>query len=192
MKIDIKPPAEILLEKKITPFCLFKGETSNPFLTPRGVSFSNNLLAVSDTGKNRVLIWNNFSFEQQQQADIILGGDEGNNRSTIDATTLQYPSGIWTNGEILIVADAWNHRVLIWHNMPTRHTQAADTVIGQPDFNSNQPNVEGLSKDCSAQSLYWPYGVCSNGKELWLPTPVTGGYYIFKIFLQLILHRQIM
>jgi hypothetical protein len=41
-------------------------------------------------------------------------------------------------------------------------------VIGQPDFDLNQPNVEGLAKNPAAKTLYWPYGVWSNGKELWI------------------------
>lgn len=36
------------------------------------------------------------------------------------------------------------------------------------DFDSNQPNLEGLAKTPSSQSLYWPYGVCSDGKSLWI------------------------
>lgn len=156
-----------------TKIASFKGEEHNPLLAPRGVYFKNNTLVVSDTGQNRVFIWKHFLFQEYQPADVVLGQietthTERNAGENISASTLQYPSGIWTDGEKLIVADAWNHRVLIWHTMPAQHGQAADVVIGQKDFISNQPNIEGLSKPCSAQSLYWPYGVYSNGKELWI------------------------
>ncbi|MFM7358797.1 MAG: hypothetical protein ACKO1T_09500 [Sediminibacterium sp.] len=151
----------------------FKGEENNPLLAPRGVCFVNDTLVVSDTGQNRIFIWQNFQFDEYQQADVVLGqatttNTERNAGDNLSASTLQYPSGIWTDGNKLIAADAWNHRVLIWHNLPTQHGQAADVVIGQKDFISNLPNVEGLSKPCSAQSLYWPYGVYSNGTALWI------------------------
>ncbi len=66
------------------------------------------------------------------------------------------------------MADAWNHRVLIWHSLTGRHGQPADVVVGQPTFENNEPNVSGLSAYPSAQSLYWPYGVCSDGISLWI------------------------
>ena len=137
----------------------FKGEEHNPLLAPRGVYLKNNTLLVSDTGQNRVFIWKHFLFQEYQPADVVLGQTEAthterNAGDNISASTLQYPSGIWTDGEKLIVADAWNHRVLIWHTMPIQHGQPADVVIGQKDFSANQPNVDGLSKPCSAQSLY--------------------------------------
>ncbi len=75
---------------------------------------------------------------------------------------------LWSDGRRLVVADAWNHRVLIWHDFPGRHGQEADVVVGQPDFNSNLPNVEGIGKAPSAKTLNWPYGVFSDGQSLWI------------------------
>lgn len=151
----------------------FYGEAGNALLAPRGVYMHGNLLVVSDTGQNRVFIWKNFQFQQNQKPDVVLGQIKNNNTErnageSISASSLQYPSGIWTNGEKLIVADAWNHRVLIWHNLPERNFQPADTVIGQPDFESNQPNINGIGKLPTAQTLHWPYSVHSNGMYLWI------------------------
>jgi hypothetical protein len=165
---------ELNTKKKILEkHCVFKGEKDNPLLAPRGVYFHNNILVVSDTGQNRVFIWKNFSFDEYQNADVILGQissskTERNAGEKVNASSLQYPSGVWTNGEKLIVADAWNHRVLIWNTIPEMNFQPADIIVGQMDFESNQPNVEGLGKNCTAHSLYWPYGVYSDGKQLWI------------------------
>lgn len=145
-------------------------------LAPRGVAVCGNILVVSDTGQNRVLIWHNFSFDFKELSNpsIVLGQSDfancGRNNGGLDihASSMQYPSGVWTDGTKLIVADAWNHRVLIWHNFPSINGQPADVVVGQKDFNSNQPNIDGLSKAPCAESLYWPYGVCSDGKSLWI------------------------
>jgi hypothetical protein len=131
------------------------------------------ILVVSDTGKNRILIWENFKQASHQNVSIVLGQKEVNDTGRnggemVSAVTLQYPSGIWTDGKKLIVADAWNHRVLIWLSFPTVNGQAADVVLGQVDFNSNQANIKGVGNAPSSQSLYWPYGVWSDGISLWI------------------------
>lgn len=152
---------------------IFKGDKNNPFLAPRGVWLAKNMLFVSDTGQNRVFIWRNFPTNELESPDVVLGQeqktDTGRNAGHgTTASSLQYPSGLWSDGQKLIVADAWNHRVLIWNNIPSSNGQAADLIIGQPDFNHNQPNVKGIGSMPTAQSLNWPYGVCSDGTSLWI------------------------
>ncbi|MFN8373058.1 MAG: hypothetical protein U0694_09295 [Anaerolineae bacterium] len=46
------------------------------------------------------------------------------------------PRGVFMRDDLLIVADSGNHRVLIWHGIPVEDGQAADVVLGQPDFYS--------------------------------------------------------
>lgn len=157
----------------LTVECTFMGEEGNPFLAPRGVIMHGNTLVVSDTGQNRIFIWNDFKGGPYQKADLVLGqpetaATERNAGAQVSGQSLQYPAGIWTNGQLLIVADAWNHRVLIWHQMPTHTGQTADVVVGQPDLRRNEPNVRGIGKSPTAQTLYWPYGVWSDGKSLWI------------------------
>lgn len=153
---------------------IFKGAAGNPLLAPRGVFLINNTLIVADTGQNRVFIWRNADqLPAYAEPNLVLGQSETaatgrNGGEAVSASTLQYPSGLWSDGQRLIVADAWNHRVLIWHQWPQTHGQAADVVIGQPDFVHNQPNVTGIGAAPNAQSLYWPYGVCSDGDSLWI------------------------
>ncbi len=152
---------------------IFKGSRKKPFLAPRGIFVSNNTMVVSDTGQNRVFIWNSIPTSEYQDPDVILGQlsvDESgrNSGGNVTASTLHYPSGIWTDGKILIVSDAWNHRVLIWHSMPTENAQPADVVLGQENFEANLPNVKGIGSDPTSQTLNWPYGVFSDGKNLWI------------------------
>jgi hypothetical protein len=154
---------------------LFRGDEGNPFLAPRGVFIAKNHLFVADTGQNRVFIWKNLPLTEggYQCPDVVLGQVEkdetGRNAGKkVSAATLQYPSGLWSDGTKLIVADAWNHRVLIWHTMPTRNGQAADVVVGQPDFEHNEPNAKGIGATPTARSLNWCYGVFSDGEQLWI------------------------
>ena len=152
----------------------FKGDEGNPFLAPRGVFLAKGSLFVADTGQNRVFIWKKVPIGTTFcTPDLVLGQEENadtgrNGGKAVSARSLQYPSGIWSDGQCLIVADAWNHRVLIWRTMPTENGQAADVVLGQPDFEHNQPNVKGIGANPTAQSLNWPYGVFSDGVRLWI------------------------
>lgn len=157
---------------------LFRGDEASPLLAPRGVALAQDRLIVADTGQNRVFVWDNYpELVAQSQAfappTVVLGqvdaqGTGRNAGGTADASSLHYPSGIWSDGQRLIVADAWNHRVLIWHEFPTVAGQPADTVLGQPDFQSAEPNVTGVGSTPSARSLNWPYGLTSDGTRLWV------------------------
>ena len=151
----------------------FYGDEGNPFLAPRGVHSVYEKLIVADTAQNRIFIWNKMPASAYQKPDVVLGqttstDTERNAGGEASAATLLYPSGVWSDGEKLIVADAWNHRVLIWNHFPTENGQSADVVIGQPTMQHNLPNVEGVGTNASAQNLYWPYGVWSDGKHLWI------------------------
>lgn len=175
LKKGFADPARETAKKmeEIAPQLIFKGPECTPFLAPRGVFLHQNMLFVSDTGRNRVFFWRQLPSTEYCDPDGIIGqGDaDGVGRNagrSVDDRSLQYPSGIWSDGRRLIVADAWNHRVLLWHSLPTRHGQTADVVIGQPDFHSNQPNARKVGADPQANTLFWPYGVFSDGNSLWI------------------------
>ena len=143
---------------------VFLGDPDSPFLAPRGVYTHGSKLLVSDTGQNRIFIWNQLPESISQKPDLVIGQadhintgrNEGGNAS---AQSLQYPAAVWTDGNCLIVADSWNHRVLIWKDFPTKDHQAADVVLGQDNFSGNLPNKMGVNTNPSARSLYWPYGL---------------------------------
>ena len=161
------------LKKLVHKTLVFKGAETDPLLAPRGVFLAGNRLLVADTAQNRLFIWNKLPETEFQEPDVVLGqaakAETGRNASgKVSASSLFYPSGIWSDGRQLILADAWNHRVLIWLQMPERDGQPADVVIGQPDFTGNSPNVKGVGHPPSAQSLNWPYGVFSDGERLWI------------------------
>jgi len=143
---------------------VFLGDPDSPFLAPRGVYSHGSKLLVSDTGQNRIFIWNQLPESTRQKPDLVIGQsdhkntgrNEGGNAS---AQSLQYPAAVWTDGKCLIVADSWNHRVLIWRDFPTKDHQEADVVLGQDNFLGNLPNKNGVNFDPTASSLYWPYGL---------------------------------
>lgn len=69
---------------------------------------------------------------------------------------LYAPRGVYLDTERLIVADSGNHRVLIWHGLPTTDGAPAAVVLGQPDFISEGPAAGGRGP---ANGLHLPTGV---------------------------------
>ena len=119
-------------------------------------------LWVCDTGHHRLLGWKHRPETDGQPADWVIGqpdfSHEGQNaKGTPQANTVSVPTGICVCGEGLAVADAWNHRVLIWKKLPENNNIPADIVLGQADFHHNQLNRGQM--DTAADRMHWPYGV---------------------------------
>lgn len=130
---------------------------------PRGgARLKDGSLWIADTGHHRLLGWLNGPTIDNQDADILIGqldfSREGRNaKASPSASTLNVPTGVspWGNG--IAVADAWNHRVLLWKEAPKAHNQPADIILGQCDESSIESN-HGRDTP-NAASLHWPYGV---------------------------------
>jgi hypothetical protein len=128
---------------------------------PRGLFAAGGRLIVSDSSNNRILIWNSIPNQTNATnpaaADVVLGksdcsADEtGSTRHTFNQT-----KGVWSDGTRLVVADSFNHRVLIWNRLPGRSTDDADIVLGtgKAGTGRNQFNE--------------PYGVYSDGTRLFV------------------------
>jgi hypothetical protein len=153
-------------------------------------------LWVSDTGHHRLLGWAEPPAADDSPADWVIGQPnftrEGRNaKGPPGPATLNVPTGICALGETaadgaaardrtaardgavsrvagcgMAVADAWNHRVLLWRRSPTADNTPADLVLGQSDFTSIEANRGAAG--ASAQSLFWPYGVHWDGTGLWV------------------------
>ncbi len=119
-------------------------------------------LVVCDTGHHRLLIWKSTPGDDLVPADLVIGQpdfvSEGRNGKRDPGTaTLNVPTGVAFGGGVLAVADAWNHRVLLWFGLPEHSNQPADVVVGQADFASGLAN-RGAS-EAAANTLHWCYGV---------------------------------
>ncbi|MBI3699706.1 MAG: NHL repeat-containing protein [Afipia sp.] len=144
---------------------------ANTLFGPRGVCVANDKgpMFVSDTGHHRLMIWKNPPIEDHAPADILIGqpdfSREGRNaKGDIGAATLNMPTGIAASDGVLAVADAWNHRVLIWHGYPEMSNRPADVVLGQADFTGGVAN-RGADVP-RADTLNWCYGVAIKGGKL--------------------------
>ncbi|MBI2944298.1 MAG: hypothetical protein HYY25_08860, partial [Candidatus Wallbacteria bacterium] len=134
---------------------------------PRGVSSDGTRLFVADTYFNRVLIWNSIPTVNQTAANLVLGQPNfttSTSNSSATASRLRSPNSVQFDGTRLIVGDSGFHRALLWNSLPTTNTQAAEVVLGQPDFTSNSYNNGGIS----GATLAYPKGICSDGTRLFV------------------------
>jgi hypothetical protein len=130
---------------------------------PRGACLHpDGSLWVCDTGHHRLLRWRRTPDADNAPADLVIGqpdfAREGrNSKSEPSGASLNVPTGVCAWGGGLAVADAWNHRVLLWREAPTRDNQPADIVLGQQDRVQALAN-RGADRP-NAATLHWPYGV---------------------------------
>ncbi len=126
-------------------------------------------LFVCDTGHHRLLVWRHAPESDGAPADFLIGqpdfSREGRNaKGEVGRATLNVPTGVSAAEGVLAVADAWNHRVLIWHGLPDAANRPADVVLGQAEFGQGLAN-RGADHP-GAETLHWCYGVAIVGGRL--------------------------
>ena len=163
------------------------GATNQLIGSPAGLALANGVLWVVDSNRlgstpnnNRVLRFSDLNTypgpkDKPDLAGSTCGACRGTasmvvgqpdfvttNRS-LNANGLRNPTGVASDGKILVVADTDNNRVLIWNSLPKANGQPADVVIGQPDFTHN-----GTAVPPTQTSLRGPEGVWLSGGKLFV------------------------
>ncbi len=119
-------------------------------------------LLVADPGRNRILLWSPGPTTNGASPSLLLGQTSPTAGSGGNASTqLRGPCGMWSDGTKLVVADTFNHRVLIWTTFPTTYGEAADLVLGHTDF-----GVSTAPASPSDSRLKHPSDVWSDGTRL--------------------------
>jgi len=146
--------------------------TASSMYQPTAVASDGTILAVADTSNNRILIWKSIPITYgSRPADIVLGQKDFTSIApvTVTASSLRAPQGVWIQNGKLYVADTENDRILIWNSIPTQNNQAADVVLGQPNFTSAPPvNQVNLSLPTSSSIMLSPTSVTSDGTRLYV------------------------
>ena len=174
--------------------------TASAMLNPTSVTVSSGRMLVTDLGFNRVLIFNTVPTQNAAPADVVVGQPDleshlsNNSAELCDplpaeppeegeeepepmfprrcAGTLSFPRFALSDGQQLFVADGGNDRVLIFDDMPTTDGVRADTVLGQPDF-------ESLVESDGASDLRAPSSLAYHGENLYVTDPFTRRILVF-------------
>lgn len=114
---------------------------------PFGIAVVGDRFWVADTGNRRVLGWNGGLPAADRPADVVLGQPDPHHReenrgAAVGPDGFRWPHALAGTDELLLVADAGDHRVLGWRPPPAADGPA-DLLLGQPDpFTADE----------------WPYG----------------------------------
>jgi len=121
-------------------------------------------LMVADTSNNRVLFYAGIPTTTGASASFALFQADltsAASGTTNSLTNLPYAIAVSSTGH-LAVADASNHRALVFYETPTA-IGAAHAVLGQADFVSGSAFAGGSA---GAAVMSTPTGVCWNGTSL--------------------------
>ncbi len=108
---------------------------ANTLSSPYGVYADDTRLYIADFSNNRVLIYNQIPTENGASADVVVGQadfthNSSNQGGDVGASTLYYPSHLYSDDTRLFVTDMYNHRVLIYPLGPENTSASApDKVI---------------------------------------------------------------
>jgi len=137
-----------------------------------GLSYFGGKIIAANTDGHRILIWNSIPIANGEAANMVLG-QNGYDSCLFNVSetaiptdkSMNKPTGVWSDGARLVVADTENNRVLIWNTFPTTNYQAADLVLGQLTFTTaNAPSA------MNEKEILQPNGVYSNGNQLFVST----------------------
>jgi hypothetical protein len=139
---------------------------ANSFYWPFGIAEVGGWTWVTDTGNKRVLGWRG-RLKPNRPADVVLGQDDEHGRSdnrgaAPDGGGMRWPHAIAGTDELLLVADAGNHRVLVWDGHPTTERHA-DRVLGQVDLQTTGEWPYGAQ---GPARMRFPYSLAIDGGRL--------------------------
>nr|WP_100764450.1 hypothetical protein [Leptospira ellisii]PJZ94812.1 hypothetical protein CH379_00530 [Leptospira ellisii] len=107
---------------------------------PESACSCNGQIFISDSGFNRVLVFNEPTFGPYPDASFVIGQPDfvtvSANTGGISAKSLNGPSGIDCFQNKLYVGDSTNARILVYDLPIVSDFPAASVVLGQPDFTS--------------------------------------------------------
>jgi hypothetical protein len=134
---------------------------------PFGVGLVGSTFWVADTGNRRVLGWRGGVPDADRPADVVLGQPDAHARSEnrggpAGAASFRWPHDVTGDDDLLLVADAGDHRILGWSPPPDADRDAG-LVLGQPDFTGCEEWPYGPH---TADRFRFPYAVCLDGETL--------------------------
>jgi len=149
--------------------------TRGHLYAPRGVLLDpdgdRTRVVAADTGNHRLLVWPDVPAADGADCAAVVGqpgpeveGPQAGGRGP--ERGLHLPTGLTRAGDLLLVADGWNHRVLGYDVASLGADDPAPVWwLGQRDLSSVTENAGG---DVTASSLYWPFGVLWHDGVLWV------------------------
>ena len=136
---------------------------------PHAITFPRGGLCVADAGNNRLMLWHRVPAMNYAPCDVLVGqsamhGAEHNQTSYYpDAACLNMPYGATVAGDLLVVADTANSRLLAWRiDALTRNGVDAHALAAQSDWNAKGDN---RWLPAARDRVCWPYSVATGSDD---------------------------
>lgn len=137
---------------------------------PYGLAVVAGNLVIADTGNRRLLVWEGIPSGPELPAAVIgqshFDAGEENRGEGVGPRSFRWPHAVTTNGRSLVVADAGNHRLMVWEDLASAVAgRDADRVLGQPDMHTAREWPYGPQ---GRAALRFPYHVVIDGDETFI------------------------
>jgi len=138
------------------------GTTATTLNTPKAVCLAGSKLISVESANNRALVWNSIPTVNGTAADVAIGqASLSVGSAATTAAGLSGPTGCYSDGTKLFIADTANHRVVIYNTVPGSSGVAADVAVGQSSLTAG-------ASATNAAGLKSPGGVFSDGTKLYI------------------------
>jgi hypothetical protein len=149
--------------------------TRSQLYAPRGVLLDPlpdgaTRVIAADTGNHRLMVWPDLPAGDGADSAVVVGqpdatseGPQAGGRGP--ERGLHLPTGLTRAGDLLVVADGWNHRLVGFDAALDTDDPEPVWVLGQPDLSSVAENAGG---DVTGHAFYWPFGVLWHDGWLWV------------------------
>jgi hypothetical protein len=138
------------------------------FNHPKGIATDGTALLLADGNNNRVLVWRELPSENEAP-DLVLGQpDFASNDSGDGPDEMSWPVGVAAGGGRFVVADTYNHRLLIYNGLPTTNGAEPDLVI------DGVRSGDAFPLSPRRDRFVWPWGVWTDGTRLIVSSTATG------------------
>ena len=106
----------------------------NTLSSPYSVYSDGTRLFISDYSNNRTLIYNTIPTTDGVSADVVIGqtnftSSSANKGSTVSASSINYPTGVFSDGTHLFISDSYNNRILIYPLGPLSSTAVSPVNV---------------------------------------------------------------
>ncbi len=138
------------------------------FNHPKGIATDGTTFMMADGNNNRVLVWSELP-TGNVEPDWVLGQpDFDSNDSGESDNSMKWPADVAVGGGKYVVADTYNHRILIWDSLPQSNGSEPDLILTSaehPDTFDVMPGVDRFA---------WPWGVWTDGERLIVTSTSSG------------------
>ena len=137
---SVVPAQRVLGQPDFTSRTINTQPTASTLADAEGSWTDGTRLVIADS--NRILIWNSLPTANNQPADLVLGRPNLTANSSAglpEAAKVHLATSVHFDGTRFYAVQTY--RISVWNSFPTENAQPADYVIGQPNFESNQPNA---------------------------------------------------